>query len=265
MSEIKIALAQINPKLGDLNYNLEKHKEFILDAKTNEADLIIFPEKSLTGSYLKDLTYEVALKEDSSFLLDLYELSQDIGILFGFVEESKNFEYFSSSLLLFNKKIFFKHRKVFLPSNIFNEKIFLKEGNTLEKAEFLSFNLGPIFSEEAKHIVSYLNLLYSDIIIVQADLPYRKDIENFYLNLGKVISTLLGSYFIFVNRVGFEDGIYFWGNSFAYSPKGELLLILSEKEEISYINLNKEEIKEARISLPLIKEWDRYFNLFPTK
>ena len=76
--------------------------------------------------------------------------------------------------------------------------------------------------------------------------------------MGKTISTLLGCYFIFVNRVGYEDGIYFWGNSFVYSPFGKLILRLSDKEEIAYFLADKRKIRQARVKLPLIKEWDRY-------
>ncbi len=259
MENIKIAIAQINPKLGDLKYNLKLHIDYIKKAQEKECDLIIFPENSLTGYYLKDLTYEVAIKEDDLFLFEIYNYSNYLGILVGFIEESENFEYFSSSALIFKRKLLFKHRKVFLPTyGLFDEKRFLKEGNSFKKIEFLSFKLGNIICEDAWHLVSYLNLLYSDIIIIQANSPYKEGIEEFYLSLGKTISTLLGSYFVFVNRVGFEDGIYFWGNSFVFSPSGELILKLSDKEEIAYFIINKEAIRQARVKLPLIKDWDKY-------
>ncbi|HIP93233.1 MAG TPA: hypothetical protein EYH39_02340 [Desulfurobacteriaceae bacterium] len=259
MGCIKIALAQINPKLGNLKYNLKLHIDYIKKAQENECDLIIFPENSLTGYYLKDLTYEVAIKENDLSLFEIYNYSNSLGILIGFIEESEHFEYFSSSALIFKKKLLFKHRKVFLPSySLFDEKRFLKEGNSFKKTNFLSFKLGNLICEDAWHLISYLNLLYSDIIIVQANSPYQEGIEEFYLSLGKTISTLLGCYFIFVNRVGYEDGISFWGNSFVYSPLGKLILRLSDKEEIAYFFADKREIRQARVKLPLIKEWDKY-------
>ena len=58
---INIALAQINPKLGDMKSNLDKHLDFIQKAKKEKADLVVFPELSLTGYALKDAVYDVAM------------------------------------------------------------------------------------------------------------------------------------------------------------------------------------------------------------
>ena len=66
--KINIALAQIAPKLGDLKSNLEKHLHYIEKAKKEKADLVVFPELSLTGYSLKDAVYDVAMKSDDKFL-----------------------------------------------------------------------------------------------------------------------------------------------------------------------------------------------------
>lgn len=61
----KIALAQISPRLGDIEANVKIHKEYIQRAKKEKARLLVFPELSLTGYFLKDLVEEVALSLDS--------------------------------------------------------------------------------------------------------------------------------------------------------------------------------------------------------
>ena len=88
----KIALAQIAPKLGDLKSNLKKHLDFILKAKNEKADLVIFPELSLTGYSLKDAVYDVALRGDDEFLKPIYDVSNDIAVSFGMVELTDNFQ-----------------------------------------------------------------------------------------------------------------------------------------------------------------------------
>ncbi len=61
-STLRIALAQINTRLGDLQANLDKHLSYIKDAKNQGADLLVFPELSLTGYALQDLAPTVACK-----------------------------------------------------------------------------------------------------------------------------------------------------------------------------------------------------------
>ncbi|MBI5350912.1 MAG: acyltransferase, partial [Chloroflexi bacterium] len=60
MSNLTIALAQIKTKLGDVQANLEKHLAYINQATSQGAQLVCFPELSLTGYVLQDLTSTVA-------------------------------------------------------------------------------------------------------------------------------------------------------------------------------------------------------------
>ncbi|MEO6457732.1 MAG: nitrilase-related carbon-nitrogen hydrolase, partial [Chloroflexia bacterium] len=57
-----VALAQINVKLGDIDANLCKHLECVEKAKEAGASLLIFPELSLTGYYLQDITNEIGMR-----------------------------------------------------------------------------------------------------------------------------------------------------------------------------------------------------------
>jgi NAD+ synthase (glutamine-hydrolysing) len=85
---MKVALAQISPHLGNLKKNLALHLEYIEKAKKKNADLLVFPELSLTGYLLKDLVEEVALSPDSSPFFDKLKVaSRNISLVFGFVEE----------------------------------------------------------------------------------------------------------------------------------------------------------------------------------
>jgi len=67
---MKVALAQTAPYLGNLDKNFQQHKERIEKARSAGVDLLIFPELSLTGYTLQDMTQEVALRVDAAPLLD---------------------------------------------------------------------------------------------------------------------------------------------------------------------------------------------------
>ena len=87
--KVKLALAQINTKLGVVESNLEKHLDYIQRAKNEGADLVIFPELSLTGYVLQDLVPTVAHRatSDDPVFKELLAASRDIDIVVGFAEE----------------------------------------------------------------------------------------------------------------------------------------------------------------------------------
>ena len=85
---VRVALAQISPHLGDVRRNLDLHLNYIEKAKKKKADLLIFPELSLTGYTLMDMVPEVALVPGKDAIFrKLKAASQEISLVIGFVEE----------------------------------------------------------------------------------------------------------------------------------------------------------------------------------
>ncbi len=85
---MRVVLAQTAPRLGNIQKNLELHLQAIEKARKEKADLIVFPELSLTGYKLRDLVETVAADPDrSKEIRELKRLSKDIALVFGFVEE----------------------------------------------------------------------------------------------------------------------------------------------------------------------------------
>ena len=85
---IRIAIAQCAPALGAVKRNLDMHEKWIARARAAGARLVVFPELSITGYYLKDLAADVACAADDPQLAPIAEASRDIDISAGFVERS---------------------------------------------------------------------------------------------------------------------------------------------------------------------------------
>jgi len=152
---LKLALAQINTKLGVVESNLEKHISQIKKASKDGADLIIFPELSLTGYALQDLAPTVAhraVPEDPVFKR-LLDASQDIDVVVGFVEEDLRNRFFISSAYLSGGTVSHVHRKVYLPTyGLFDEGRFFAWGDTTSAFDTRFGRVGILVCEDFWHV-----------------------------------------------------------------------------------------------------------------
>jgi NAD+ synthase (glutamine-hydrolysing) len=110
--KVKLALAQINTRLGVVEKNLETHLAQIEKAVGEGSDLVIFPELSLTGYVLQDLASTVARKPsvDDPVFKELLSASKTIDIVAGFVEEDERNRFYISSAYLSLGKVAHVHR-----------------------------------------------------------------------------------------------------------------------------------------------------------
>src|SRR5688572_20733770 len=105
-----VALAQTKPHLGDVARNLLQHEEAVAAAKAAGADLVVFPELSLTGYHLKDDVPSVAQRVDGPVVRRLEELSRDITVVASLVEETADARFFNSALWIEQGATRFVHR-----------------------------------------------------------------------------------------------------------------------------------------------------------
>src|SRR6185369_11163900 len=109
--KMNLALAQIATKLGDVESNLEKHLDYIKQAKEQKADLIVFPELSLTGYVLQDLVATVAHRpvDEDPIFKHLLKASHDLDITVGFVDEDSRHRFFIATAYLSAGKVLHVH------------------------------------------------------------------------------------------------------------------------------------------------------------
>ena len=117
-NKLKVALAQISCKLTDIDSNLEKHISYVEKAIAAEADLVLFPELSLTGYSVKDAVFDVAMSYNDIRLKPLYEASKKISICFGFVELTDNFEAKNTNLFLENGELIYSDQQNIITRDI---------------------------------------------------------------------------------------------------------------------------------------------------
>lgn len=261
---MKVALAQMAPHLGDVNKNLELHRDLIAQAKQDGVELLVFPELSLTGYTLKDLVQDVAIiPARSPIFAELEEMSRELPFVCGFVEDKDIGLLFNSAGYFAEGKAQHIHRKVYLPTyGMFEEAKFFAQGKN-----FLTFptpfgNVGLMICYDFLHYgASYL--LFSggaDVIIVISAAPGRGFPESgedefatchMWELMGEAISRFSSAFVFYCNRVGFEDGKAFAGGSFIYSPAGKLLAKANCTDDVLLTqDLDLEEIRNFRKKWP---------------
>ena len=257
---MRIAIAQISPVLGEVRKNVEIHLELMERARREKADLLVFPELSLTGYTLKDFVEEVALdpRKDPRFR-KIVAGTRGLSVVAGFVEERAEEKgiFYNSAAALAGGKILHVHRKVYLPTNgMFEEGKFFASGRVFRTFPTPFGRSGMMICRDFLHYgASYV--LYAggaDLIVVISAAPGRGvsggdsfETSRMWELMGEALSYFSTAFVIYANRVGFEDGVSFAGGSFLYGPGGRQLARAAYLEpEFLVHDIDPGAVREAR-------------------
>ena len=265
--KLNLALAQIATKLGDVQCNLEKHLEYIKLARQQKADLVIFPELSLTGYVLQDLVATVAHRptEEDPIFKHLLEASQNLDLVVGFVDEDSRHRFFIASAYLSGGRVLHVHHKVYLPTyGLFDEGRFFAWGDSIRAFDTRFGRAGLLICEDFWH-ASPPYLLWldgADIMLFSSASPGRGltdqeklDSARWVERVCQAYASMFTSYVVHSNRVGFEDGLLFWGGATVNDPNGELLAQGPYFEEaLTLVEMDLNQLRRTRARLPLLRD-----------
>ena len=268
MQPLRIALAQTAPRLGLFDENLARHRELLAEAQADGAGLVVFPELGLTGYLLQDLAAEVAIRLDDPRLAGLAAATEGLSAVVSFVEESADHRLFISAALLEDGRIRHVHRKLYLPTyGLFDERRFFAPGDMLRAVPSrLGAGIGIGICEDFWHlsVPQVLALDGAQILINVSSSPGRDLAATNEVGLGTATSwrTLMRAYaqlttslVVFVNRVGIDESITFWGGSEVIGPTGRPIFSAPLFDEgLHLVDVDLRDIRRERISLPLLRD-----------
>ena len=262
-----VALAQIAPRLGEVDANLELAAGWLRRAADEGAQLTVLPELALTGYLLSDLVPEVAMPADDPRLAQLSRQAPGMLVAVGFVEETGDHRFANSAALLRDGELIGLHRKVYLPTyGLFDEGRFTRPGDrirTVAVGEPLG-RIGLSVCEDFWHAsLPMLQALGGATLLVNvAAGPARAPgsaaglraiggwhrMQDTYALLGTVGVA-------FCNRVGNEEGLTFWGGSRLLGADGSVLAEGPLYEEALVVGaLETDDLRMQRYSLPLLAD-----------
>ena len=264
---INVGLAQMYPKLGDLQHNLDVHLDYVAKAREQGVDLLIFPELSLTGYQVQDLVPEVALRADAndSVFAALLAASRDLDMVVSFVHVDFRKRFYIANAYLSAGETLHIHHKLYLPTYaMFDDSRYFAQGNSVRAFDTRFGRLGMLICEDFWH-VSPPYLLWldgADILILNSSSPSRGLNESERLGgtrwvelVNQAYGSMFTAYILHCNRVGYEDGKNFWGGSSVVDPDGEFMthgLYFDEALITQEIDMNQ--LHRTRARLPLLRD-----------
>ena len=265
--EYRIALAQVAPRLGDVDANLAIAADAVRRAATEGAALTVLPELALTGYLLQDLVPEVSMRADDPRLLAIGAEAPDMLVAIGFVEETDDHRYCNSAALLRDGVLVGLHRKVYLPTyGLFDEGRFTRPGDRIRTHDMGApiGRIGLSVCEDFWHAsLPMLQALDGASLLVNvAAGPSRAPgssaglaaIEGWH----KMQDTyaLLGTVpLAFCNRVGNEEGLTFWGGSRLLAADGSTVVQAPLWDEALVVGtINSDDLRMQRYGLPLLSD-----------
>lgn len=264
----RIAIAQINPRLGDLPANLALYEEKITQGIREKADLLLFPELSLTGYFLRDMVPNVALKMGSPKMEKLRKLSRRLPFVAGLVEESADHRFYNAAVYFESGEIRHVHRKVYLPTyGMFDEQRYFARGDRLRAFDSQFGRVAILICEDLWHPSTiYLAALDGALaILCPSTSPLRGMVEGqaqddnarYWEMINRTYAETFSVFMVYGNRCGFEDGVGFWGGSEIVDPFGERVAKGEYyREDFISGEIVFESVRRKRTMAPLLRDED---------
>ena len=254
MRTFRLALAQINLTVGDLEGNVAKALEYVERARELSADLVAFPELTVTGYPPEDLLLKPSFIEANvDAMRQVASASKGLAVAVGFVDADS--DIYNACALAHEGEVVGVYHKVYLPNyGVFDEERYFKRGTEcpvfvvkgigigLNICEDIWYPSGPtaVQREAGAHLVVNINAS-----------PYHTGKGSFRRKMVATRASDNELYVAYLNTVGGQDELVFDGDSSIFGPSGEVVAQGPEFEEMLLVaDLDVEAVFRSRLRDP---------------
>lgn len=258
MKAIKVSVAQLTPKLGDKEHNLQLISDAMVEAKGDQADLIVFPELFLSGYSVGEEVDQLAETEDGPGMREIRRLSLEHGLYtaVSFPEKGENGQFHISSALIDNNgdvlgiyrktHLFDEEKKYFTPGSEFN---------------VIDTPLGKIgmmicFDVEFPEIARSLKLQGADFIVIVNANMYPYELHHHLYSRVRAMENEIPV--IICNRLGKEGDLDFCGDSMIIDATGKILLEMKLTEGVQTVKMPIEQELDEKMNYTVNRRADLY-------
>ena len=254
MPGLRVALAQINVTVGDLNGNVAKILACVQDARSLAVDLLAFPELAVPGYPPEDLLLRPQFVRDNLDALDkVVKGSSGITLVVGFVDAEE--DIYNAAAIIHDGHLIDVYRKQFLPNyGVFDEDRYFKPGNRVAVYEIAGVGVGVNICEDIWYPEGPAQAQAyggAQVIVNINASPFQAD-KRFFRE--RMLSTRAGdaaAVLCYSNLIGGQDELVFDGNSMIIGPEGEIIArARSFEEDLLVCDINLDRIMQARLHAP---------------
>jgi len=242
MNYLRLAMAQINPVVGDLEGNKKKILHYLRLAKDKRADFVTFPELCICGYPPEDLLLNCSFVEDNVKILHQIEESIDSSIVcVGFADKGDDGKVYNAAALLQDGKLKGTYRKIHLPNyGVFDEKRYFYPGTHCCLVELGPIVAGITICEDIWYpdVIQELSRQGAHVIVNISASPHHEGKGRLRERMIKKLAKENQVFLAYTNLVGGQDELVFDGHSLVYDEEGNLLARgKSFEEELMVIDL----------------------------
>jgi len=262
---MRITLAQVDSRLGDIDANLERAHEVVAAAVEESTDLVVFPELHLSGYSIGNVDADLSMRPDDPRIEKLARHAGPAGLLLGFVDSGPDGPHTYNSMALYQDgRLVHVHRKLYLPAYApFEERNHFTPGPTMR-----AFPVDPdtrmavlLCNDAWQPQLAFLatqdgaRVLLVPAASAQSRFPEHYDSYEYWHDITHFYGRMFQVYVVFVNRVGTEGELHFWGGSHVIDPWGNVVAEASQGgEQLLTVDIDLAEVRRRRRQVPLVKE-----------
>jgi len=233
---LRVALAQVNPIVGDLSGNAALIKEWCARATDAGADVVAFPELAVTGYPPEDLLLKPSfIKQNLATVRDLAKVLKGPAAVIGFVDRDEVGRLYNAAAVISGGRVRGVYHKQELPNyGVFDEKRYFAEGDELPLFVIRGIQIGVTVCEDAwigDGPVQGVARYGAEVVLNINASPYHRDKSFERQVLFRQRARDNKVFFFYVQTVGGQDELVFDGDSLAYAPDGRLLARGAQFEE----------------------------------
>jgi len=261
---VRITLAQVGCDLGDVGANLARAQRVIENDVPDGAELIIFPELHLTGYSIGTVDADLSMHANDPRLMHLAAQAGRAGLVTGFVEDGPGVHTYNSAAYFQDGHLVHIHRKLYLPTYAtFEERKYFSPGQSLRAfttADGTRISL-LVCNDAWQPQLAFLatqdgaRVLLVPACSAQSQFPEKYNSRTYWLDITRFYARMFQLFVVFVNRVGAEENLHFWGGSHVIDPWGEIVAEApADVEHILTADINLADVRHRRRDIPLVKE-----------
>ena len=264
---MRMTLAQVDSRPGELEANVARAEQVIAEAVSTGTDLVVFPELSLSGYTIGDLKEDISIPPDDERMVKLARAAtKGAGVLLGFPEaQAHGLHIYNSAAYYEDGLLVHVHRKLFLPNYAtFEERKHFLPGQSSRAFPIMGgrHRAATLICNDAwQPQLAYVATQDGALILLvpacsaQSIFPEKYDSRSYWRGITRFYGRMFQLYVVFVNRVGTEGSLRFWGGSHVVDPWGEVIAEADEyQEQLLTVDIDLSQVRRRRRDIPLVRE-----------